>query len=72
MVGVYKTTQTGMVVAIVDTNIAAFPESVNDPIDKVPRSSGLPWSAPFTECFVDANLPGGIFENTPFFYSPSK
>jgi hypothetical protein len=43
-----------------------FPESVDDPIDQLPQSSGLPGFAPFTECFVDDNLPGGIFEKTPF------
>jgi hypothetical protein len=40
---------------------------VDDPIDQLPQTSGLPRSAPFTESFVDAiNLPGGIFEKTPF------
>jgi hypothetical protein len=51
----------------VDRDIAEFPESVDDPIDQLPQSSGLPpRSAPFTDCFVDANLPGGIFEKIPF------
>jgi hypothetical protein len=50
----------------VDQDIADFPESVDDPIDQLPRPSGLPRSAPFTESFVDANLPGGIYEKTPF------
>jgi hypothetical protein len=50
----------------VDANITAFPESVDDPIDQLPQTSGLPRSAPFTESFVDANLPGGIFEKTQF------
>jgi hypothetical protein len=51
---------------VVDNDIAEFPESVDDPIDQLPRPSGLPRSAPFTESFVDANLPGGIYEKTPF------
>jgi hypothetical protein len=50
----------------VDQDITDFPESVNNPIDQLPRPSGLPRSAPFTESFVDANLPGGIYEKTPF------
>jgi hypothetical protein len=50
----------------IDADIIAFPESVDDPINQLPSTSGLPRSAPFTERFVDANLPGGIFEKTPF------
>jgi hypothetical protein len=50
----------------VDQDITDFPESVDDPIDQLPRPSGLPRSAPFTESFVDANLPSGIYEKTPF------
>jgi hypothetical protein len=51
----------------VNQDIANFPESVDDPIDQLPRPSGLLRSAPFTESFVDdANLPGGIYEKTPF------
>jgi hypothetical protein len=46
--------------SVVDQDIADFPESVDDPIDQLPQSSGLPRSAPFTEWVVDANLPGGI------------
>jgi hypothetical protein len=52
--------------SIVDRDIAEFPKSVDDPIDPLPQSSGLTRFAPFTECFVDANLPGGIYEKTPF------
>jgi hypothetical protein len=52
--------------AVLDDDIAALPESIDDPIDQLPRPSGLPRSAPFTESFVDDNLPGGIFEKTPF------
>jgi hypothetical protein len=51
---------------LVDAEIATFPESVDDTINQLPTSSSLPRSAPFTESFVDANLPGGIFEKTPF------
>jgi hypothetical protein len=29
-------------------------------------SFGPDSSAPYSECFVDANLPGGIFEKTPY------
>jgi hypothetical protein len=50
----------------IDQDIADFPESVDDPIDQLPRPSGLPRSAPFTESFVDANLPGGNYEKTLF------
>jgi hypothetical protein len=50
----------------VDQDIADFPESVDDPIDQLPRPSGLPRSAPFTESYVDANLPRDIYEKTPF------
>jgi hypothetical protein len=50
----------------VNQDIADFPESVDDPINQLPRPSGLPRSVPFTESFVDANLPGGIYEKTPF------
>jgi hypothetical protein len=52
--------------ATVDADIAQFPKSVDDPIAHLPQTSGLPCSAPFTESFVDANLPGGIFEKTLF------
>jgi hypothetical protein len=48
----------------VNQDIADFPESVDDPIDQLSRPSGLPRSPP--ESFVDANLPGGIYEKTPF------
>jgi hypothetical protein len=51
--------------SVVDNNIAEFPESIGDPIDQLLRPSGLPRSAPFTESFVDADLPGGIFEKKP-------
>jgi hypothetical protein len=52
--------------ATVDADIAQFPESVDDPIGHLPPPPGLPCSAPFTESFVDANLPGGIFEKPLF------
>jgi hypothetical protein len=51
---------------VVDAKIATFPESVDDPINQLPTSSSLPRTAPFTESFVDDNLPGGIFEKIPF------
>jgi hypothetical protein len=51
---------------VVDANIADFPESVDDPINELPPTSGLPCSAPFTKSFVNVNIPGGIFEKTPF------
>jgi hypothetical protein len=66
--GVKRTTENPILPdeSVVDQDIVDFPESVDDPIDQLPQSSGLPRSAPFTECFVDANLPGGIYEKTPF------
>jgi hypothetical protein len=45
------------VVGSIDTDQATFPESVDDPIDQLPQPSGIPTSAPFTESFVNANLP---------------
>jgi hypothetical protein len=38
--------------SVVDDDIAAFPESVDDPIDQLPRPSGLPRSAPFMESLL--------------------
>jgi hypothetical protein len=49
-----------------DANVADFPESDDNRINQLPPTSGLPRSAPLTESFVDASLPGGIFEKTPF------
>jgi hypothetical protein len=51
----------------VDRDIADFPESVDNPIDQLPQSSGLPRSAPFTSCFVDANLSQGEYSRRLLF-----
>jgi hypothetical protein len=50
---------------IVDAEITNFPESGDDPINQFPSSLSLPRSAPFTESFVDVNLPGGIYLRKP-------
>jgi hypothetical protein len=47
--------------SVINADKAAFPESVDDSINQLPPTSGLPTSAPFTKSFVDVKPPGGIF-----------